>query len=62
MDVSPIDVQRHLKGASYPCERDDLIAHAEAADAPDEIVEALHELEDRAYEGPDDVMEALGEE
>ena len=41
MDLNPIDVQRHLKGVSYPASRDDLVSAARDNGASDEIVSAL---------------------
>ncbi len=60
MDVSPIDVQKHLKGMSYPASRDDLVSTAESNGAPDEIVERLRSLDRDEVSGPDEVMKALG--
>ncbi len=60
MDVNPIDVQRHLRGVSYPADRDDLIEHAEGSDAPEAVLEALGDLEPETFDGPDEVVEALG--
>jgi hypothetical protein len=60
MDVNPIEVQRHLAGVDYPASKDELIAAAEANDAPQEIVEALQQMDGSEFDGPDDVMEALG--
>jgi hypothetical protein len=60
MDVSPIDVQRHLGGLTYPAEREDVISHAEAQGAPDEVLDLLDGLGDRTFDGPDDVMAELG--
>jgi len=44
MDINPIEVQTHLKGIDYPASKD----------------EALQQLEGPEFEGPDDVMGALG--
>jgi hypothetical protein len=60
MDVNPIEVQKHLRGVDYPASKDELIATAESNDAPQEIIEALQAMEGSEFEGPDDVMEALG--
>ncbi len=61
MAFNPIEVQKHLKGISYPASRDDLVSTAEENGADDELVEQLRELGDDEYTGPDDVMEALGQ-
>ncbi len=41
MEANPIEIQRALKGASYPSSKEDLIALAERNGAPDEVIEAL---------------------
>jgi hypothetical protein len=60
MDINPIEVQTHLKGIDYPASKDEVIATAESNDAPQEIVEALQEMDGEQFEGPDDVMAELG--
>ena len=60
MDINPIEVQTHLKGVDYPASKDELIATAESNDAPQEIIEALQAMDGIDFEGPDDVMGALG--
>jgi hypothetical protein len=60
MDVNPIDVQRHLGGVDYPARADELVSKAESNVAPQDVVEALRDLGNREFDGPDDVMEALG--
>jgi hypothetical protein len=60
MDINPIEVQTHLKGVDYPASKDEIIATAESNEAPQEILEALQRMDGDQFEGPDDVMEALG--
>jgi Protein of unknown function (DUF2795) len=60
MDVNPIEVQKHLSGVDYPAGKDEIVATAESNDAPQEIIEALQAIEGDQFEGPDDVMGALG--
>ena len=60
MDVNPIEVQEHLSGVDYPAPKDEVIATAESNGAPQEIIEALQQMEGTRFEGPDEVMEALG--
>ncbi len=57
--TSPITVLKFLKGTEYPADGDDLLAVAEGNDAPEEVIEALEELEQTTYDGPDEVAEAL---
>jgi len=59
MDVNPIELQKHLKGASYPAAKQDLIDLAEQNDAPQEVIEALQAADGEQFDGPDDVQEAL---
>jgi hypothetical protein len=60
MDVNPIELQKHLKGASYPAGKDDLVATAERNGAPREIVDALRNAAQDRFDGPDQVQKALG--
>lgn len=59
MNVNPIELQKHLKGASYPASRDDLVATARDNGAPDEIISALEGSGTDSFDGPDDVQRAL---
>ena len=59
MDVNPIEVQKHLKGMSYPASRDDLVATAQRNGADENLLEQLRNIGREDFSGPDDVMEAL---
>lgn len=60
MTVNPIEVQRHLKGVSYPATREELLEAARDEDAPPDVEEALEALpEDERFDGPDEVVEAI---
>jgi hypothetical protein len=59
MDVNPIELQKHLKGADYPAGRDDLVRLARDNGAPDDIVNALENAGSDSFDGPDDVQRAL---
>jgi hypothetical protein len=61
MDVDPIELQKHLKGADYPAGKDDLVALAESNDAPADVVEALRDADADEFEGPDEVQAAIAE-
>jgi hypothetical protein len=54
-----IEVQKYLAGVDYPADRDALVQHARDNDAPDEIVEALQDIDDRSYDGPSGVSEQV---
>jgi Protein of unknown function (DUF2795) len=60
MQVNPIEVQKHLKGMSYPATKDDVVSTAEQNGADDELVSQLRGLEKEEFSGPDDVMRSLG--
>jgi len=60
MDLNPIEVQTHLKGVDYPASKADIVSAAESNDAPQEVIEALQQMDGDQFDGPDDVMEALG--
>jgi Protein of unknown function (DUF2795) len=60
MDLNPIEVQTHLKGVDYPASKADVVAKAEENDAPQEVIEALQQIEAEQFDGPDDVMAELG--
>ena len=59
MDMNPIEVQKHLKGMSYPASRDDLVATAQQNGAAEDLLEQLRNIGREEFSGPDDVMEAL---
>ncbi|MDP9405111.1 MAG: DUF2795 domain-containing protein [Actinomycetota bacterium] len=59
MDLNPIEVQKHLKGISYPASKDDVVSTARDNGAPDDIVAALEGMSGDEYSGPDQVMAGL---
>jgi hypothetical protein len=61
MDINPIEVQKHLSGVDYPASKDELVATAESNGAPQEILEALQQMDATDYQGPDDVQAALAQ-
>ena len=60
MAMNPIEVQKNLKGMSYPASKEDLVAAAEGNNASEDVLERLRGLSEQEFTGPDDVMEALG--
>jgi Protein of unknown function (DUF2795) len=60
MKVNPIEVQKHLRGISYPADKDEVVSTAESNDAPEEIVDALRSMDRERFDSPSDVQEALG--
>ena len=57
--VSPIDLQKALKGMDYPASKQQIVEHAESSGAGSEVLEALKGIDDREYEGPSGVSSAV---
>ncbi|MBA2517290.1 MAG: DUF2795 domain-containing protein [Solirubrobacterales bacterium] len=58
-DFNPIEVQKHLKGVSYPASRDDLVSTAQSNGAPSEVVDQLQNMDKESFDGPSAVVEAI---
>lgn len=56
---SPIELQKHLSGISYPASKQDIIDTARSEKAPDDILEGLEGIPDQEYGGPNDVSKAF---
>jgi len=52
---------RYLSGIDFPCEKADLIHHAEENGAEDDVLEVLHNLPQGEYGTMADVMKGYGE-
>ena len=59
MSVQVTEVQKALGGVDYPAGKDQLVSHAEANGAGDEVLEKLRGIDDRDYDGPNAVMHQL---
>jgi hypothetical protein len=59
--VSPVAVQKGLKGINYPASKDDLIKQAQSNEAPDEVIAKIRQLPGDRFGGPQEVMRALGQ-
>ena len=55
--VSPIDIQKALKGMDYPASKEQILEHAKGSDS--EVLDALGKIDDREYEGPSGVSAAV---
>ncbi|MET7293048.1 DUF2795 domain-containing protein [Streptomyces griseoloalbus] len=58
-DLSPIDLQKALKGADYPASRDDLVSVAKNNGADDTLVEKLTQAGSKQFDGPNEVQKAV---
>lgn len=58
--INPIQIQKFLKGVDYPATKDDLVAKAQANDAPDDVVQELQGMGGQdSFDGPNAVVKAL---
>lgn len=57
--ANPIEVQKHLKGISYPASKDDIVRTARQEGADDSVLSALRALPDREYDGPNAVSQEI---
>ncbi|WTC20546.1 DUF2795 domain-containing protein [Streptomyces cellulosae] len=58
-DLSPIDLQKALKGADYPAAKDDLVSVARSNGADDGLVNKLSETGTKRFDGPNEVQKAV---
>jgi hypothetical protein len=59
--ISPISLQKHLKGTNYPASKEELVKRARSNAAPDDVLKTLGELPQSHFESPADVMRAFGQ-
>ncbi len=59
--ISPAQVEKYLKGASYPASKDNLLAQARQNQAPEDVVRKIQSLPGDQYPSTKDVMRALGQ-
>ncbi|HEX7935230.1 MAG TPA: DUF2795 domain-containing protein [Paraburkholderia sp.] len=57
-----IDVQKALKGISYPADKTSLLDTARANQADDKVLDALQRLPDQKYGSPAEVSKGVGNE
>lgn len=59
---SPIELQKHLGGIDYPASKDEIVSKAESSGAPEDVLQALRDIEDREYDGPNAVSAAFSDQ
>jgi hypothetical protein len=59
--VSPISLQKHLKGTSYPASKEDLVQKARSNAAPDDVMRLIQQLPQHTYDSPAEVMRAFAQ-
>ncbi|GAA4736424.1 DUF2795 domain-containing protein [Amnibacterium soli] len=56
---NPIEVQKHLKGMDYPVSKDTILSTAKDSGADQAILDALGNIPDREYDGPNAISHEL---
>jgi hypothetical protein len=59
--ISPIAVQKALKGANYPASKQDLVHLAQQNHAPTDVIQKIQALPGDHYDKVTDVTRALGQ-
>lgn len=59
--VNPIELQKHLKGVSYPASKEDIVSAAESNGADGDLLDAIRGIADGTYDSPTDVNHAVSE-
>lgn len=59
--ISPVLVQKKLKGAKYPTNKNSLIEIAQRNNAPNEVMDVLNQIPSQDYSSPAQVMKAIGQ-
>ena len=60
--MSPIDVEKYLRGVDYPANKTDLVKKAQQNQAPDDIIRTLQQLPSSSFNRPTDIMKAMKKE
>ena len=58
---NPIQIQKFLGGIDYPATKETILATAKDKGADQPVLEALGNIEDREYNGPNAVSKAISE-
>ena len=58
--VNPIQAQKFLSGMDYPAGKPEIVEHARGQGADQDVLEALEQISDREYDGPNAVSAELG--
>lgn len=58
-ETNPIELQRALKGASYPTDKQNLTEIARQNGADEQLVEKISQLGEGEFDGPEKVERAL---
>ena len=54
-ELDPQIIEASTSGIKYPASRSDLVSRAKESEAPQIVLDALNQFEDRQYSDPEDV-------
>ncbi len=58
-EMTPAKVREYIQGVNYPATKEDILQQARAEGAGDSVQTVLEKLEDKSYENPADLSEAI---
>jgi hypothetical protein len=58
--VTPITIQKYLKGIKYPVAKKQLIDQADKNSAPTDVMEILNKIADKKYQTSAEVSKGIG--
>ncbi|MDQ3906378.1 MAG: DUF2795 domain-containing protein [Actinomycetota bacterium] len=58
--INPIQLQKYLKGISYPTDKETLQETARRNGAPEDVIAALQQVPEQSYNAPKDVSQQIG--
>ncbi len=58
-EINPVELQKALKGASYPTDREHLTELAKKNHADRQVVDTIAHLREKEFDGPDKVETAV---
>jgi hypothetical protein len=59
--ANPIEVEKSLKGISFPAKKEDLVKHARKQGADQDVLETIKNLPEEEFHNAVDVTKAIGE-
>ena len=59
--VSPVTVEKHLKGIDFPADKNKIRSHAQEHDAPEDVIAVIERMPDREYGNAADVAKGIGQ-
>jgi len=59
-NVSPAQVEKSIKGAHFPAQKQDLIQQAKQNKADQEVLDILENMPDKQFRSPVDISKAIG--